>query len=310
VHIYYIPETCAYRILGSTELFLQHCQLPDMTPYQHLHALTNKLTNCSAPTSTTPKGKLLLHMLYDRIGRMLAPPPTAKEQRVSNILRNEAEQRVIDDTPIIHIPCLTDAPGIMELYNPTDKRALKQTPCFHWQVTWNNTPGILPVPVLDGTSRQSTRVDMPQNDTPLPSRAHWHRLTRHAINALMAIQRSKCNNIFTPITLLTECTFHPTSIHFKHITCPIVHPVTGTTIILSYKKLMNDPATAETWQTAFGKDFGGMAQGDNKTRQKGTNAMFVMTHNKIKHVLQQGKTFTYGNPVVDYCPQKEDLHRI
>ncbi len=26
---------------------------------------------------------------------------------------------------------------------------------------------------------------------------------------------------------------------------------------------MNDPATAETWQTAIGKDFGGMAQGDN-----------------------------------------------
>ncbi len=39
---------------------------------------------------------------------------------------------------------------------------------------------------------------------------------------------------------------------------------------------MNDPAVAETWQTAFGKDFGGMLQGDNKTGQKGMNAMFVM----------------------------------
>ena len=39
----------------------------------------------------------------------------------------------------------------------------------------------------------------------------------------------------------------------------MVHPVTGETI-LSYNKLMNDPATAEVWQTAFGKDFGGMAQ--------------------------------------------------
>ncbi len=28
---------------------------------------------------------------------------------------------------------------------------------------------------------------------------------------------------------------------------------------------MHDPARAETWQTAFGKDFGNMAQGDNKT---------------------------------------------
>jgi hypothetical protein len=69
---------------------------------------------------------------------------------------------------------------------------------------------------------------------------------------------------------------------------------------------MNDPATSKVWQTAFGKDFGGMAQGDNKSGQKRTNAMFVMTHDEMKHVLQQNKTFTYGNPAVNYKPQKED----
>jgi hypothetical protein len=79
----------------------------------------------------------------------------------------------------------------------------------------------------------------------------------------------------------------------------MVHPITGEAIS-SYKKLMHDPATAKIWQTAFGKDFGGVAQGDNKNSQKGTNAMFVMTHNKIKHVLRDGKKFTYGNPVIDY----------
>ncbi len=65
---------------------------------------------------------------------------------------------------------------------------------------------------------------------------------------------------------------------------------------------MNNPAMAETWQTAFGKDFGGMLQGDNKMGQKETNAMFVMTHDKIRHVLATGQKFTYGygNPVVDY----------
>ena len=68
----------------------------------------------------------------------------------------------------------------------------------------------------------------------------------------------------------------------------MVHPMTGKTI-LSYKKLMNDPATAEVWQTAFGKDFGGMAQGDNKTGQKRTDAMFVMTHDNITNALWAGK---------------------
>ena len=73
---------------------------------------------------------------------------------------------------------------------------------------------------------------------------------------------------------------------------------------------MHDPATADIWQTAFGKDFGGMAQGDNKTGQKGTNAMFVMNHEEIKNVLKAGKTFTYTNPVVDHRPQKADPNCI
>ncbi len=58
--IYYIPETRAYQISGSTELFPQHCQLPDMTPHQHLRALTDELTDGATETTHTPKGKRLL----------------------------------------------------------------------------------------------------------------------------------------------------------------------------------------------------------------------------------------------------------
>jgi hypothetical protein len=89
----------------------------------------------------------------------------------------------------------------------------------------------------------------------------------------------------------------------------MIHPVTGKTIS-SNKELMNDPATAEVWQTPFGKDFGGMAQGDNKTGQKGTNAMFVMTHNKIAHAYCEKKFFTFTNPVINYHPQKDDPNWI
>jgi hypothetical protein len=53
---------------------------------------------------------------------------------------------------------------------------------------------------------------------------------------------------------------------------------------------MNNPAMAEIWQMALGKDFGRMAQGDNKTGQKWTNAnMFVMMHDEIRHVLRHNK---------------------
>ncbi len=88
----------------------------------------------------------------------------------------------------------------------------------------------------------------------------------------------------------------------------MVHPTTGETIS-SYKFLMHDPATAEIWQTAFGKDFGGMAQGDEKTGQKGTNSIFVMTHDKIKNILRT-QTITYACIVVDFCPQKDNPYHI
>jgi hypothetical protein len=65
------------------------------------------------------------------------------------------------------------------------------------------------------------------------------------------------------------------------------NPTTGE-MITSYKRLMNDPKTAEIWKMAFGKDFGGMAQGDNKTGQKGTNSVFVMTHTEIDVTMKTG----------------------
>jgi hypothetical protein len=89
----------------------------------------------------------------------------------------------------------------------------------------------------------------------------------------------------------------------------MVHPVTSKTTS-SYKKLMHNPARAEVWQTAFGRDFGSMAQGDKKIGQKRTNAMFIMTHNEIAHAKAANKFFTYGNPAIDYRPQKEFPHQI
>jgi hypothetical protein len=63
----------------------------------------------------------------------------------------------------------------------------------------------------------------------------------------------------------------------------MVHPKTGE-IISSYMRLMHNLATPKIWQTAFGKDFGVMAQGDLKTGQKGTNTIFVIMHAKIQGI--------------------------
>jgi hypothetical protein len=78
----------------------------------------------------------------------------------------------------------------------------------------------------------------------------------------------------------------------------MVHPTTGE-IITSYKQLMHDPETAEVWQMVFGKDFGGMVQGDDKTGQTDTNSVFIMTHEEIDVAMTAGHKLTYACIIVD-----------
>ena len=196
----------------------------------------------------------------------------------------------------------------------------KQKPRLHRRSTQNNTPGAVPAitrAITDDMTmlarnvswreeeqrvkRTSPRIQAtaPQSTfTHVPSGARHRMVTRQAINVLTIREQAEATDKFTPRRLIKqEATIRPTN--FEHFASLMVHPITSKTIS-SYKKLMNDPATAEVWQTAFGKDFGGMAHGDNKTGQKGTNAMFVMTHDEVAHVLRDGKKFTFANPIVDY----------
>ena len=204
------------------------------------------------------------------------------------------------------------------------KRNLRTTPHLHRCVTRNNLPGVSPqatiiepIPVITShpprlcqPTATPTRVQPHRGPrvtrSAIPSGAHQRIVTRHAINLLTLQEEASFSAMHTPRALMKHAKM---PINFEHYANPMVHPVTGRTI-LSYKKLMHDPAMAEVWQTAFGKDFGAMAQGCNKTKQKGTNAMFVMTHDEIRHALANKKFFTYENPVVNYRPQKEDPHRI
>ncbi len=116
---------------GSTKLFPQHCQLPDMTPHQHFWALTHELTANRDHAITTLKERCILQLLKDRVTALLAPPPTSEEQRVSNELHRAeqvVQQRAIDNSPIITIPRITNAPGIIEACNLTAKQRLKRHP--------------------------------------------------------------------------------------------------------------------------------------------------------------------------------------
>jgi hypothetical protein len=133
----------------------------------------------------------------------------------------------------------------MESNNLMAKRALKATPRTHQRVTQNNMPGIMSAPISPATY------------TSIQSGARQRIETQRAINALTCTEQENVNLTFTPKVLLPSVVKNAPS-QIKHFALPMMHPVTGDTIS-SYKILMNDPAMAEIWQTAFGKDFGGMA---------------------------------------------------
>ena len=246
----------------------------------------------------------------------------------------EAEQRVIDEAPILTVPHITNAPPIMLTCNLTAKQVLKTTKRLHRRITCNNTPAIVPLPLVinpvplmnsptaralqwiprlpEGLFNRSIpfvaqpapcahQPDCQQMSTrtAIPSTARQHNITQHAINILTLKEQVSFNGIYISTKLMK----HKFPVHFEHYNNPMVHPVTEETILI-YKKLMNDPTTAEVWQTAVGKDFGGMAQGDNKTGQKDPSAMFIMTWEDIVHALAAGKFSRTAIPSWTFAPKR------
>jgi hypothetical protein len=47
-------------------------------------------------------------------------------------------------------------------------------------------------------------------------------------------------------------------------------------MIFKYPKLAKDPVTREIWTIAFGKEFGTLAQGADKTKTAGTNSIYIL----------------------------------
>lgn len=222
------------------------------------------------------------------------------------------------------------APAIMKTRDPTARRNLILTKRSRCRTTRNNAPGAVPPITRDagptiipdyvaqnhaatklklrrslrliGNTPAKKRVTFTSIHGPHTSRARSNIISQQALNTMMMKEALYPPSVFSPSNLILPA-FVDKIPNYAHYASPMIHPTTGETIT-SYKRLMNNPETAEIWQTAFDKDFGGMAQGDNKTGQKGTNSIFVMEHDVTVKAKKNRKTFTYARTVVDYRPQK------
>jgi hypothetical protein len=123
--------------IGIDGIIPQYCQLPNLTTDQHFCALTDKLAYETAMANMTPTGRHLIKLLQSRIKQIVEPTPEPMEQEAQ-----EQEQRlrlqqqmVIDKTPILTVPRITNAPPM---------RVLKNMLHLHQRQTRSNTPGTVP----------------------------------------------------------------------------------------------------------------------------------------------------------------------
>ena len=152
-------------------------------------------------------------------------------------------------------------------------------------------------------------MDEEVEEEPIKRRATMNIITQEAINHITHREFTTPDDRFTPECL--EGTEEPTNkiLDYEHFAgAGVVHPTTGVTIT-KYRTLARDPATRDIWTTAFGKELGMLAQGDNKTGEKGTNSLFFMSLDKISDIPSD-RTVTYARMVVDYRRQKKDPNRV
>jgi hypothetical protein len=217
------------------------------------------LAKATSIAGATTRGWRLIKLLQSKINTILTHTPLTATPRTEQRMSKE-EQRVIDKTPIITIPHITDEPPIMQARNPTSKRTLKTTPQVHRRVTRNNTPGraplinnIHPIPAKDIQEVLPRRRMSPQNaknPKTLPnifksisSKAQQRSITQQAINVLTIQKKVLMDALCTPRVLM-RYTVKQLPPNFEHYANLTVHPITSKTIF-SYKKLMHDPAMVE-----------------------------------------------------------------
>jgi hypothetical protein len=203
--------------------------------------------------------------------------------------------------------------------NPTKKRTLINTNQTHFYLTCNIIPGSIPAithtilsrPILMTPAdhlQHSSCHSTPANEIPRHAPKVWLVPVPGRLPQSTFVSQEGINHLTNGVWAKAQVIYTPDKLKPKHqglnleqVAMPMVHPTTSETIS-SYKKLMHDPATSEIWQTVFGKDLGGMAQGNNKTGQKGTNLIFVMTHAEFSHIPKK-QTVTYACVVVDFLPE-------
>ena len=326
---FFVTETNACRISASAKLFPQHCDpLPDVDTAKHVNNIAEELTSAylrlvqrkGIKTTNTIQTlrSALQHQKSPRV-TVTSPTPTVEpvpSPRVNTPIQittsnNSTAPRVVKRAPRTHKKRTRrntpgQLPATLTLKAPIIPHILPYNPqVFHIPTPKGNRPRRSPrIQMTDPMQQQPIFMDEEVEEEPIKRRATMNIITQEAINHITHREFTTPDDRFTPECL--EGTEEPTNkiLDYEHFAgAGVVHPTTGVTIT-KYRTLARDPATRDIWTTAFGKELGMLAQGDNKTGEKGTNSLFFMSLDKISDIPSD-RTVTYARVVVDYRRQKK-----
>ncbi len=278
-HLYYVPETWGYRVSGSANLFPQHCMAPTYTPKLHIQELSKKLQHNLVALSRKQRNMTVIKSLARHLDAYITGTPIPpQEQMAEERVEAVEQQRVMDIIPITTHPAIqrvSNTPVMPTANNPTVTRILRTKMRTHQCHTLHNMPGVLPKitrshlipPILalaplvptakqirvvkkrsqqntlttnDKTPRRSTGLQIipPMS---LPRLRNNRIISQEAINNLILDDLINDTTIFTPMKL---CPPPSPPVNYEHHAMPMIHRMTGE-LISSYKRLMNNPDTAE-----------------------------------------------------------------
>ena len=317
-NLFYVPETRAMRISGSFELYPAHCQLPTLTPAEHTTQVAKEFIRCMEHLPCATRKRLITTTIAT-IQQFTGKSPTKTPGHDPTTLPwQPSKGATLPWQPSKGGTTLTSPTSS----NPTAPHITRSAPRIHQRHTRNNTPVFTQAPTMLPITIPLTPVPAPTTPVPAPTipptGLPMDTTTPGTINAprrspriALLSPRLYTTAALTAIAIQSYAprdTSHAIPWTCEHFCAPVIHPVTGESIT-KYKKLMNDPATADTWSRAFGKEFGNLAQGDDVTNTPGTDSIFVLTHDQILHIPRD-RTVTYTRIVVDYRPQKADPNRV
>lgn len=303
---FFIVDTNAYRTSGSCKFFPQHCQYYEPTPMEHATDITDDLVTTAARLPKRQQRKVLTKVareLHKVISQNEAPTSEGGNMRSEGgNLSSEGEATVTRPA----------TPAITTSTNPTAQRVVKTAPRTHQRNTRANVPGTLPpskFPSYKPQPRRSTRTQRATQHSPTaPTVVQQHHIiSQDALLAYLgaSMMTNLASNVWRPTELEMNMDAGDDMIYYCG---PVTHPLTGKAI-KKYQEVIKCEELRETWETAFGKEFGGLAQGDDRTGQKGTNTVIILDAEQIKQIPAD-RVVTYASIAVDYREQKDDPNRV